>query len=1571
MTATASDIHHSNSNISVAHPTGTTETITGTTIGTTINAAAAAYSSSTSLLLDSLTHAFKADLDQRNTDALNELNRQIDQLATAPLGGAHLLPLYDDQLHLTPIIPAVRLQPLKEESHRTQQSYPDTLYPSTRTGRDCSNPHLDHLLLNAVSSQVLARTPQADAAAVTNRISCIKTPTVTAPSTSQALLTHRPSQQSIVIDPLVSTQATDIGLVSTTTTMPLMTPSAATTALHLQHRPLGYLPSIEHDFTDISFQLNKDLSDFKRLADMDVSVMLPLSYNESSFKENSLCMDPPPHASESTALLYDTQIPQSLQFSSSKPLTLSSKELGHQTSFTTVAQLPKTASSSNHHHDASISDTSNQYDLYLNGDSIISDTRYAAVNSSGIDAGLGDFTMSFTTPAFSSLLRPPLHAATTTQTTSSENATIAVAPTTSTIPPASTAAVVSAGTDEEYITFDDRGIDITNYNISYNTNYNANYSFLGHTMQMTQDTDALFARVDISTDDESFAYVLDEISPPQCKPLPSESCIHPTETNLDDTQIKPATDTTREILESNRVGTTETGAITPTDTARLSTTSNGDHNYGLKNLSDRLESIRQGPHVATTLVTDTGATLGSSHNATDHHHRHPSIQTQIPWASASIKQPHPRSQLAYPAHSDRPSANSTDLPDHYTESVGVAPRGRVTSVNVDDPSRWKSILPQAVDIDQHRPLPDVPADENTRAVVNALRTLQERVGRLEGEKMAAKDKINDLEHELSTTRKLLYHQQLSGYSSQPPSALQNPPQSTNSTPIVDTTRSSPRPVDQGHTSYVENSPKRAALNPVSMPSAVHFHFEGVSVPQSSEMHVPSLETDHPLYPTHTQKSDLPAASTSGRLISDVPPLPATKMATLTSIFEARQQVSDLKARVERVRDLDRHIHESDHHSGGADLDGVDTVGVPPSLRWRSGGPSGASPVSNHSESGMYRQSNELGFDEGMLYPSQTERAGIVSVDGTKVNLDSARPILVSSEYLGDEAYMGDHDMPQYSFVSHDFDGDVSITGGGSSHYPRMTECIGIGGSVPIDTELPSTCAPVNDKSFLSDGEISQLQKDIQDQRNSRRSREKMDSRHALKQTLLEKIKDNTIERQKHRKPKDASMKSAIAPTIDVQPSWRRLNRRRTAKSLVSPSHPVSSTSASSTHMRRRPPIDMPFVVQQSYGDEPLGREMPFIVGQNTGKSFSVTANLQRVFSLLKAHNPGLCSVCSKRKAATCHPSHHTVEPLSSQRGRTVHVADGLRGKSLTRSCVQPTQMAPTIPSQPQHGSRSRQGPPSTHRGGASQSSQRDLADAIGELSIDVNSIADVAAGIGASDTGNFRHVLSVLSDDFRALKEEYNSLVLEYDKAVNSTRCTGAARAGRTEYPVGNSSGTKSLKSIGDELRLVIQNMETKGDQINILREILQSTLKHQKSKTGTMGDSRHGGENATSRRSHSSKRYRLSTVTSRSKSRESTGNRGDGMHRHDRHSTVAPESPSSPMPPPQRGRSRRVGRDTYIADRGRDNKISGDTDNVASNHPRWAVRRSSSCSPGRSVASLSLLKSSLKVQDALGDAVV
>jgi prefoldin subunit 5 len=44
------------------------------------------------------------------------------------------------------------------------------------------------------------------------------------------------------------------------------------------------------------------------------------------------------------------------------------------------------------------------------------------------------------------------------------------------------------------------------------------------------------------------------------------------------------------------------------------------------------------------------------------------------------------------------------------------------------------------------------------AIINALRTLQDRVGKLELEKQNAKERIRTLEEELMSTRQLLSHE---------------------------------------------------------------------------------------------------------------------------------------------------------------------------------------------------------------------------------------------------------------------------------------------------------------------------------------------------------------------------------------------------------------------------------------------------------------------------------------------------------------------------------------------------------------------------------------------------------------------------------------------------------------------------------------------------------------------------------------------------------------------------------------------------------------------------------------------
>jgi hypothetical protein len=57
------------------------------------------------------------------------------------------------------------------------------------------------------------------------------------------------------------------------------------------------------------------------------------------------------------------------------------------------------------------------------------------------------------------------------------------------------------------------------------------------------------------------------------------------------------------------------------------------------------------------------------------------------------------------------------------------------------------------------PVPAQPIAQDSREIIDIIRTLQDRLGKLEGEKEAAKTKIEGLEKELSTTRHMLFQQQ--------------------------------------------------------------------------------------------------------------------------------------------------------------------------------------------------------------------------------------------------------------------------------------------------------------------------------------------------------------------------------------------------------------------------------------------------------------------------------------------------------------------------------------------------------------------------------------------------------------------------------------------------------------------------------------------------------------------------------------------------------------------------------------------------------------------------------------------
>ncbi|ORY40708.1 hypothetical protein BCR33DRAFT_357012 [Rhizoclosmatium globosum] len=99
---------------------------------------------------------------------------------------------------------------------------------------------------------------------------------------------------------------------------------------------------------------------------------------------------------------------------------------------------------------------------------------------------------------------------------------------------------------------------------------------------------------------------------------------------------------------------------------------------------------------------------------------------------------------------------------HLTPNLAnlANPQGKASLMNLHDqgPAIIPSVVDKVEDGIQRRPVAHLPVDEGSRAVVNALRTLQEKVSKLEGEKENAKSVIQNLESDLVTTRQLLQHE---------------------------------------------------------------------------------------------------------------------------------------------------------------------------------------------------------------------------------------------------------------------------------------------------------------------------------------------------------------------------------------------------------------------------------------------------------------------------------------------------------------------------------------------------------------------------------------------------------------------------------------------------------------------------------------------------------------------------------------------------------------------------------------------------------------------------------------------
>ncbi|KAJ3338963.1 Centrosomal protein cep57L1 [Gonapodya sp. JEL0774] len=130
---------------------------------------------------------------------------------------------------------------------------------------------------------------------------------------------------------------------------------------------------------------------------------------------------------------------------------------------------------------------------------------------------------------------------------------------------------------------------------------------------------------------------------------------------------------------------------------------------------------------------------------------------------------------------------------------------------------------------------------------------------------------------------------------------------------------------------------------------------------------------------------------------------------------------------------------------------------------------------------------------------------------------------------------------------------------------------------------------------------------------------------------------------RRRSPKQEKKRAAMSDTSAApestrsEPSWVRIDPSSPRKRPGS----VTTRDRSASRLRRA----VSGVVGIGDLESSVARKLPFIMGTNTGRSHSVTANLQQIFAMLKSHNPVLCTICSSRPRPTTRRREEATSPM--------------------------------------------------------------------------------------------------------------------------------------------------------------------------------------------------------------------------------------------------------------------------------------------------------------------------------------
>ncbi|KAJ3177963.1 hypothetical protein HDU85_005680 [Gaertneriomyces sp. JEL0708] len=619
-----------------------------------------------------------------------------------------------------------------------------------------------------------------------------------------------------------------------------------------------------------------------------------------------------------------------------------------------------------------------------------------------------------------------------------------------------------------------------------------------------------------------------------------------------------------------------------------------------------------------------------------------------------------------------PSTSSLDLRPHYTY-LDVNSAG-ISLVDFLDPSASRIPHPNEEawrTSQRHLDIMDVPEDINTRAVVNTLRTLQEKVGKLEVEKAAAKERISELESELGRTKGMV---------------------------LVE------------HGRLADSLAGKQAIKAVR-----------------------ARRTRKPSYEPHTSPSAMGDDEEEQKIKRQLDSLKLRSTRLLKQLMESKREA---QLKEEQRKEVVQRLEVAQKQLASFKRDLLEKEAELRRSQQRSPSPKKQPTLHIPEEQPVIRPRSP---SPGQPLPSEVPPSQA-----------PAPPALSSHDNLksGARSRRSKSEMKPRTLFRDPYIIDNPV-------HSHRNHVIRSRNSSPA-RESAGNAEPTQEKSFLTHQEIEELQREI--------DRSKHEDRYGGDHTN---VKSLAKCRRQHTRAKGLASRAARR---DLDPQWRKVDSSRPK---VRPYGDTGRHHArKELYSKHRPGLQHRMQATRS-SPATLVREMPFVVGkvgdalkvipdaietehytldlqQSVSKSHSVTANLQAVFSLLKKHNPALCSVCSRRR-------------------HDKRIADERRDWV----------------------------PVSARR------IENDIDDK-DEVETGPDDHASLHESLAEPETETLENVLEVLEEEFNSLKSTYKALVDQYDQL--------SARA----------ENTRVLRAVGDELREVIRGMESKGDQIAVLRDVMR-----------------------------------------------------------------------------------------------------------------------------------------------------